>query len=809
MRVNLLEQDDRQIREQVLSLPLTAAASTATLTITVATTDDAVDETNGQIIADLLPNTGYTLGLPSSATVIVEDNDAAPALTITAWRDEITEGEVAIWTIHAVGRSANPVTVGLTVTETGEFIDTELSTLTAVRGTTAEFVGNILQIQTTLPAGQLSTTLSIATRDDQQDEPDGRLTATLNPAAVRPGGGTPNPGGGTPDSPTYTISTPAQASVTVRDNDDPIGPGEQARRANELILPQVAMAIADETTWAIQRRVETEFSNRQAEGLQVAGSTPTELVLNRLRQRAQRPSRERTLTGLLDVQPHDLSFAYALSPQPRAANASPPTHPRQDTSPQATMPPLHHSPLEGESKQAQPVLVGGQQAQPAALSTQLAGSTHSSRRLNLPELNRGYSEDGGWWDTLTLWGRGYHHELEVNNPAINFGGTIEGQLLGLDSRRPGFLGGILVTRAEAGMDFTLGSQEGLHTTDLTGIYPYFAWELANGFHVWTTLGYSRGGAEVTLAAATNTRYSRDLQAYTAGLGAWQPLFQWHRRVGDGSSSTRLGFVFHGVGINLAEQDGDDPSRFWASRARGGVELDYRLTLRGGTSLSGNLQVTARRDSGDGIVGSGLETEASLAMQTIAGTRIGLVARNLHDHQRDLREVAYAVDLSWRSNQDGRGLSLAWKPEWGRTGSQREQFWQTSQLNLNPGQDQALRHRAEIEYGIPLGYTNYGTTRLLTLFARGNLTGKVRTVTMGANLKLGKHLLAGYETVARTEHDDQSQADTTLAQTNNLGPANPVVAGINAASQQPSRLPGSISPIRQPLSSTSPTAPGPT
>ena len=57
---------------------ITISANQTTATLTVATDDDNIDEDASVITALLQAGTGYTVGTPSSATVTVNDNDAAP-----------------------------------------------------------------------------------------------------------------------------------------------------------------------------------------------------------------------------------------------------------------------------------------------------------------------------------------------------------------------------------------------------------------------------------------------------------------------------------------------------------------------------------------------------------------------------------------------------------------------------------------------------------------------------------------------------------------------------------------------------------
>ena len=57
---------------------VTFRANQTTTTLTVATDDDDVRETDGTVMAQITAGVGYTVGSPSSATVTVEDNDTPP-----------------------------------------------------------------------------------------------------------------------------------------------------------------------------------------------------------------------------------------------------------------------------------------------------------------------------------------------------------------------------------------------------------------------------------------------------------------------------------------------------------------------------------------------------------------------------------------------------------------------------------------------------------------------------------------------------------------------------------------------------------
>ena len=107
-----------------------------------------------------------------------------PEVTIAAGTTPVTEGTAATFTITASTAPASALTVGVSVTQTGDVIG----------GTPASSV--------TIDANKTAATLTVATDDDSEDESNGVVTAE-----VQTGTG-------------YTVGSTSSASVTVNDNDE-------------------------------------------------------------------------------------------------------------------------------------------------------------------------------------------------------------------------------------------------------------------------------------------------------------------------------------------------------------------------------------------------------------------------------------------------------------------------------------------------------------------------------------------------------------------------------------------------------------
>ena len=170
---------------QTVSIPTAGSA-----TLTLATANDDADEPDGSVSVTVAAGDGYTVGSPASGSVSIADDDLPPpVVSIAATAASVTEGGAAAFTLTADRAPDADLTVTLSVSETGggdhvAAADEGPATATIVKGAT-------------------EAVFSVATVDDDVDEPDGSVTVTL-----KDGGG-------------YTVPSPPgnAASVTVSDND--------------------------------------------------------------------------------------------------------------------------------------------------------------------------------------------------------------------------------------------------------------------------------------------------------------------------------------------------------------------------------------------------------------------------------------------------------------------------------------------------------------------------------------------------------------------------------------------------------------
>ena len=167
--------------------------TSGTISFTVATENDEVDEANGSVSATVNSGIGYTVGTSSSATVTVNDDDEppppppTPVVTITGG-NAITEGGNARFTLTATPAPPDSLNVAVDVADDAD----------------SDFVasGNEGARTVTIPTGG-TVSFTVATENDEVDEANGSVSATVNSGSG------------------YTVGTSSSATVTVNDDDKP------------------------------------------------------------------------------------------------------------------------------------------------------------------------------------------------------------------------------------------------------------------------------------------------------------------------------------------------------------------------------------------------------------------------------------------------------------------------------------------------------------------------------------------------------------------------------------------------------------
>ena len=151
----------------LLSGEVSVPAGATTATIPVEIIDDSVDDSGETIVLKLTAGEGYTVGTSHTHTVTIQNHEpAVPTVTVarkTGTASSVTEGTSASFTVSASPAPSAPLTVDLTVEQSGDH---------AAAGETGSR-------EVIIPTGG-SATVEVATEQDSADEPDGSLSVAVD-----------------------------------------------------------------------------------------------------------------------------------------------------------------------------------------------------------------------------------------------------------------------------------------------------------------------------------------------------------------------------------------------------------------------------------------------------------------------------------------------------------------------------------------------------------------------------------------------------------------------------------------------------
>ena len=404
-----------------------------------------------------------------------------------------------------------------------------------------------------------------------------------------------------------------------------------------------------------------------------------------------------------------------------------------------------------------------------------AASRHPLRRLGLGDLaftlplnqNQQAKSAAARPRISTLWGRGYYRSLSLVSNPVRFDGDLVGGVIGADTLFSRFLLGASVNYAESELDWSNGVFTGVHSTRLSGIHPYFGWLPGRGIRIWGNYGYETGTFKLTDPDNPAFLFERDAARQSVSLGGSGPLYSADLAKGTAKVSLVGDYLYSQ--FKETETDTVSVTSGWL---RAGLEAEYKRPLSSGNAVGGSLELTWRRDYGDGRGGSGAELGGGLEFALPKmGLRLDLNARAMLTHSEEVDEWGVNGGIIYTRVHKSRRLNLSLRPEWGETASARERIWNggfhaacchggaengNGAPTAGPGASAAenrLRYALQLRYGFPV----FNSEEPLTLFARSDLRRAGRNLGLGADIKVGGHVSAGYEAAMRSRADSDHRA----------------------------------------------------
>ena len=217
-------------------------------TISIEILDDGIHEADETFTVTLSNPTEIVLGRAAATGVITNDDPETPPV-VTVWTDHgsVEEGEPATFNFrrqppgdegsipHGFGDS--PLTLNLTLTETGDFIADALENAAGVR---VDYAPGSSAATVTIPANHLYLSVQFSTEDDNQVEANGSINIELA------------------EGPGYTIGDDDGATVNVRDNDLAISIADAAANEGDanISFPVSLSGTSEETVTVVVSTVD-------------------------------------------------------------------------------------------------------------------------------------------------------------------------------------------------------------------------------------------------------------------------------------------------------------------------------------------------------------------------------------------------------------------------------------------------------------------------------------------------------------------------------------------------------------------------
>ena len=368
--------------------------------------------------------------------------------------------------------------------------------------------------------------------------------------------------------------------------------------------------------------------------------------------------------------------------------------------------------------------------------------------------------DGG--GSAAVWGRGMHTRFEGSDGDASLDGGVSTGLLGADYAVEHWTAGMALSFSEGSGTYQLEDRKDELKTSLTGLYPYFGYEITERLSVWGAAGYGTGSLTLTPDRGDSTK--TDLSLSMAAVGARGDLIS-----GEGADDFALALetdVFM-VRTSVDAAEGLEAVNADASRLRLGLEGSWTKAMgSGGESFTPSLKIGVRQDGGDAETGFGVEIGGGVAWtDTARGLSGEFDVHGLLMHEANkFEEQGISGSVSWDRDQSSeQGLAVTVRQSLGAeaaggAGGLLEQQTMAG-LRQADGAASAGRLDAKLGYGLPMLGNRLTGTPWLGL----GLSGNGRDYTLGWRLSPsgGTGFDLGLEATRRESANDDSDPEDRL------------------------------------------------
>ena len=321
--------------------------------------------------------------------------------------------------------------------------------------------------------------------------------------------------------------------------------------------------------------------------------------------------------------------------------------------------------------------------------------------------------------TVGLWGRGALSRFTGREGDATIEGDVTTATLGADWTSGSLLAGLALSHSRGAGFWQRDDRKDDVESSLTGVHPYFAYEVTDRLSVWGTAGYGRG--ELTMPDGSRT-IEADIDMTMTAAGARSDLIS-AGSTGGPALSLKVDGLYLRIGSDAAA--GLEAVEADVSRLRLGVEGSWAMEAGSGGKLTPSVEIGVRHDWGDVETGTGVDVGGGLTYSdpgrgvTASVRARGLVAHKAEDFDDWGVSGALGLDLDPSSE---RGFTVSLRQSVGSAASDGMDalFRRDSLADLagSGNADAGGRLEAETAYGFGIlgdrftgtPYFKYGLTR---------------------------------------------------------------------------------------------------
>ena len=303
----------------------------------------------------------------------------------------------------------------------------------------------------------------------------------------------------------------------------------------------------------------------------------------------------------------------------------------------------------------------------------------------------------------TLWGRMAFGAFEARVDETTLKSDVTTGFIGVDGQWGRVLAGVAVALSDSEGSYrpvasrSGGFDRGRIQADLTGVYPYARFALAEDLSVWGLVGY--GAGDLTVKPEGQASILTRVAMRMGALGVKGRIFE-----GEEPDDLRLSVKSDAMWVQTESgRERDlDPAIGSANRLRLILDAESDFGAAAGTTVTPSGEIGLRFDEGDAGTGVGMELGAGMRYAAGAFTVEGSVRALVAHEAKGRKEWGVSGSAALSPGALGRGPWFALQPVWGEAESGTETLWSLDDASPG-GSERAFEAKGRLDARMGYGF----------------------------------------------------------------------------------------------------------